>query len=158
MDSYDISASALTAQRARLDIISSNLANINTTRRADGQVGPYLRKNVVFSELLDSSMNNTQGRAGFLPQAMTGNNINNGQPQLTAPGVQVATIAEDTNTPTRKVYDPGHPDADANGYVEMPNINPITEMVDMISATRAYEANITAMQSSKSMDKASLDI
>lgn len=156
MDSYDISASALTAQRARLDIISSNLANINTTRRADGQIGPYLRKNVVFSELLNSAVNNTQGRAGFLPAAMGHNK--NGESPINAPGVQVASIIEDKDTPTKKVYDPSHPDANAEGYVELPNINPITEMVDMISATRAYEANVTAMQSSKSMDRASLDI
>ena len=82
----------------------------------------------------------------------------NGESPINAPGVQVASIIEDKDTPTKKVYDPSHPDANAEGYVELPNINPITEMVDMISATRAYEANVTAMQSSKSMDRASLDI
>lgn len=178
--SLDINASALTAQRLRMDIISSNLANINTTRQTDGSVGAYRRKQVVFAPILHEAMSSTpidkNGKYGpnspdglnlnpsvagvefnsaGIPLIKGGVSVNEGTPFQ---GVQVVDINEDNETPTRKVYDPGHPDADASGYVEMPNINVVSEMVDMISATRAYEANLTAISNYKTMFKATLQM
>jgi len=176
MDAYDITASALTAQRLRMDTISSNLANVNTTRKEDGSIGAYHRKNVVFSPILE------QAGLLFNPPFATGNSNADiplkpspsglsigpdGQPMLMASathvamggaGVQVSQIVNDDKTPMRMVYDPTHPDANAQGYVEMPNVNVVTEMVDMISASRAYEANVTALQSVKGMNQAALEI
>jgi flagellar basal-body rod protein FlgC len=177
MDAFDITASALTAQRLRMDVISSNLANVNTTRKADGTLGGYHRKNVVFAPVLAEAAN----RFG-MPAGDSGDNANalpmkaaehgmsigsDGRPMLTAgithaqfngAGVHVTQIVEDQKTPMRLVYDPSHPDANEKGYVEMPNVNVVTEMVDMIAASRAYEANVTAMQSVKGMNQAALDI
>jgi flagellar basal-body rod protein FlgC len=175
MDAYDISASGMSAQRLRLDVIASNLANINTTRQADGSVGPYRRRNVVFASMLQQSMGSSgsQNTMPMKPSSLMMHDgersmgMDNGIPTLKASisanpdaptGVQVVGIAEDTQTPLKMVYEPNNPDADAKGYVAMPNINPVTEMVDMISASRAYEANVTGVQATKSMDKASLDI
>ncbi|MEM0951456.1 MAG: flagellar basal body rod protein FlgC [Cyanobacteria bacterium P01_H01_bin.74] len=174
MDAFDIAASALTAQRLRMDTISSNLANVNTTRKADGSIGAYRRKNVVFAPLLEE-------KAGFkddLPDFVgndTSNSLSFGdssssesghikghirfqEPVSDSLGVSVVQISEDTETPMRMVFDPSHPDADSDGYVEMPNINIVTEMVDMISASRAYEANVTALQSTKGMAQAAIQI
>ncbi|NMC74080.1 MAG: flagellar basal body rod protein FlgC [Geobacteraceae bacterium] len=137
--SMDISASALTAERTRMNLIASNLANANTTRTADG--GPYKRKDAVFSAQQPSpSFGSTLSRIGAAPG-----------------GVQVAQIVEDTSPP-RLQYDPNHPDADAKGYVALPNVNVMEEMADMIVATRAYEANITAAQAAKSMALKSLEL
>jgi flagellar basal-body rod protein FlgC len=178
MDAFDITASALTAQRLRMDVISSNLANVNSTRRADGALGGYRRKNVVFAPVLAEASNrfgmpsgDSGDNAGTLPMKSAGHgglSIGpDGRPMLTAgithaefngAGVHVTQIAEDTKTPMRMVYDPSHPDANPQGYVEMPNINVVTEMVDMIAASRAYEANVTALQSVKGMNQAALDI
>jgi flagellar basal-body rod protein FlgC len=143
-DAFDISASALTAERMRMDVTAENLANAQTTRTADG--GPYRRKEVVLQEV-----GNVGGFAGSLRTAMgAGSSERPG-------GVEVAGIAEDS-TPNKMVYDPGHPDADANGYVAMPNVDSVTEMVDLISASRAYEANVTALQSAKTMFSKTLDL
>lgn len=134
----DISASGLTAERLRMNVTAENLANAQTTRGADG--GPYKRKLVVLQEA------GAPGRPSFgaqLDGAMG--------------GVKVAQVAEDS-APDRMVYDPSHPDADAQGYVHMPNVNPVTEMVDLISASRSYEANVTAMQTAKQMYSKTLDI
>jgi len=176
MDVFDITASALTAQRLRMDAISSNLANINTTRKLDGTIGAYRRKNVVFAPILQDAgkqFSNTEfSRADFkhMPMKAAKNGLSiggDGKPLLTigithteydGAGVQVVNITEDNNTPMRKIFDPSHPDADAKGYVEMPNVNVVTEMVDMISASRAYEANVTAMQSAKGMAQAALEL
>lgn len=183
MDAYDITASALTAQRLRMDTISSNLANVNTTRKADGSLGAYKRRNVVFAPILDNASNRLAPVGGFLPPSSGGVSMGgslpmspgksglsigpDGQPLLRASvsstmfggaGVQVVGIDEDAKTPMRMVYDPGNPDADAKGYVEMPNVNVVTEMVDMISASRAYEANVTALQSAKGMAQAALEL
>ncbi|AKX93518.1 flagellar basal-body rod protein FlgC [Moorella thermoacetica] len=135
-----ISASGLTAERLRLDIIANNLANINTTRTPRG--GPYRREVPVFAERLQEAM-------GQLP----------GRPSSRAPGagVEVAAIVED-NSPPRLVYDPSHPDADANDYVHLPNINIVNEMVDMITASRAYEANVTVLNAAKAMTLKALEI
>jgi flagellar basal-body rod protein FlgC len=140
-DAMEISASGLTAERMRMDVTAQNLANAQTTRGADGQ--PYRRKEVVLAERQD------QGSFGAaLTGAMSG-----GKPA----GVEVAAIAED-QTPLKQVYDPSHPDADANGYVQMPNVDTVAEMVDLISAQRAYEANVTAMQAAKQMFSKTLEL
>jgi flagellar basal-body rod protein FlgC len=175
MDSFDITASALTAQRMRMDTISSNLANVNTTRKADGSIGAYRRKNVVFAPIMEQANNQFSMPGGgnmgeSIPMRPAPNGLSigpNGHALITASathtgfggaGVQITQISDDTETPLRKVYDPEHPDADKDGYVEMPNVNVVTEMVDMISASRAYEANVSALQSVKGMNQAALDI
>ncbi|MER3472488.1 MAG: flagellar basal body rod protein FlgC [Armatimonadota bacterium] len=135
-----ISASGLTTERMRLDVIANNLANVNTTRTAEG--GPYRRKVAVLEE-------RELGFADLLGMSSA--------PALGRGGVRVVAIAEDS-TPPLRVYNPGHPDADADGYVQMPNVNVVTEMVDMITATRAYEANVTAMNAAKQMALRTLDI
>ena len=129
----DISASGMTAQRLRTDVIAENIANVNTTRDADG--GAYRRKTVVFEEKPSDSFND------YLSVASS--SIGN--------GVKVSAIVEDTETAMTLVYDPSHPDADENGYVTYPNVNIITEMTNLIDASRAYEANATAFDSYKSM-------
>ena len=135
-DAMEVSASGLTAERMRMDVVAENLANANTTRGVDGQ--PYRRKEVVLGEI-------ASGGFGSQLQAAMGGASSSG----TAPGgVEVQAITEDA-TPGKLVYDPGHPDADDEGYVQMPNVDTVAEMVDLITASRAYEANVTAMQSAK---------
>jgi flagellar basal-body rod protein FlgC len=142
-DGLDVSATGLTAQRLRMDVTAENLANAQTTRGANGQ--PYRRKEVVLQEI-------PQGGFGAqLSSAMNGGGTGG------VGGVQVAQIAEDS-TPGKLVYDPGHPDANAQGYVRMPNVDTVTEMVDLIDSSRAYEANVTAMQSTKQMLAKTLDL
>lgn len=136
----NISASGMTAQRTRLDIISENIANVNTTRDADGNV--YNRKSVIFQEKDYPSFNETLlGVSGSVGK-----------------GVKISQIIEDTETAGRMVYDPSNPDADADGYVTYPNVNTVTEMTDMIDASRSYEANVTAFNASKNMQLKALDI
>jgi flagellar basal-body rod protein FlgC len=137
-DAFDASGSALSAERLRMDVTAENLANAQSTRTANGQ-GPYQRKEVVLQE------------AGSGVGASFADSLN------AARGVKVAGIVTDP-TPPRKVYDPGHPDADAQGYVTMPNVNTVTEMTDLIGASRAYEANVTAMQTTKQMFARTLDL
>lgn len=136
-----VSASGLTAERLRLDVISNNLANVNTTRDANGQ--PFRRQVVVLE---------SRGGSRF-SSALAAAKRGDGAGQ----GVQVAAVKADA-TPFKIVHDPGHPDADAQGNVKMPNVEPIVEMVDMISATRAYEAGVTAINSAKQMESRALDI
>lgn len=140
-DAFDASGTGLSAERLRMDVTAENLANAQSTRSANG-TGPYRRKEVV---LQDANSGPTTSFAASLQRAQG------------ARGVQVAGIVEDP-TPLRKVYDPGHPDADKDGYVTMPNVNTVTEMTDLIGASRAYEANVTAMQTAKSMFTRTLDI
>jgi flagellar basal-body rod protein FlgC len=140
----EISASALTAQRLRMDVTSENLANAQTTKGADGQ--PYRRKEVVLQEI-------PQG-AGFGAQL---NAAMGSGSSAAAGGVEVAKIATDA-TPGKLVYDPGNPDANAKGYVQMPNVDTVTEMVDLIDSSRGYEANVTAMNASKQMFTKTLDL
>lgn len=140
-NSMDISATGLTAQRLRLDTISNNIANANTTRTLEG--GPYRRQRVVFSERSSAPT--------------FGSLLNNAINRDVSQGVRVVSIEKDPS-PLSFVYDPSHPDADNEGYVAMPNVNIITEMVDMISATRSYEANITAIDAAKSMISKALEI
>lgn len=140
---FDISASALTANRLRMDVISSNIANAESTRAGsvNGQFVPYRRKMVVveptqmpFKDLLNAQLNGSS-----------------------AQGVRVTKIQED-QSPFKQVYNPSHPDADASGMVYMPNVDIAKEMVDMISASRSYEANVTALNASKAMFTKSLEI
>ncbi|HHW07806.1 MAG TPA: flagellar basal body rod protein FlgC [Clostridia bacterium] len=133
--SMQISASGLTAERLRLETIANNLANINTTRTAAG--GPYRRQTPVFAEKLEKAIGSPAKFRGA--------------------GVQVVEIVHDPGEP-RLVYDPAHPDARGDGYVAYPNINVVNEMVDMITATRAYEANITAINAAKTMALKALEI
>lgn len=136
----DLSASALTAERTRINLISANLANANSTRTAEG--GPYKRKDAVFAATpLAPRFGETLSRFSASRPA----------------GVEVAQIVED-NSPPRLQYDPRHPDADAKGFVALPNINVVEEMADMIVASRAYEANITAAQAAKSMAMKTLEL
>lgn len=142
-----ISGSALTAQRLRMDIISSNIANATTTRGSfvDGEWIPYRRK---MTEMSPRGQNNFES---FLEMAAQEN-----QPVATQ-GVRVNRIVED-QTPFKQVYDPSHPEANAEGYVQLPNVDLTKEMVDMLSATRAYEANVTAFNAGKNMDMKALEI
>ena len=126
-----ISATGMAAERLRMDLVANNLANINTTRTAGG--GPYQRQSAVFAEMLGR----VQGKSGG--------------------GVRVVEISRD-NSPPQLIHDPGHPDANEDGYVAMPNVNVINEMVDMITATRAYEANVTAVNAFKGMFLKALEI
>lgn len=139
---FDISASGMTAERFRTDIIAQNIANVNTTRTEDGT--PYRRKIVTFSEKQVTPFSdyyNTSRNAGRI-----GN------------GVKVSSVKEDEETDFVMEYDPSHSDADENGYVSYPNVNTVTEMTNLIDATRAYEANTTAFDASKSMAQAGLQI
>ncbi|HOP99898.1 MAG TPA: flagellar basal body rod protein FlgC [Acetivibrio clariflavus] len=140
-NSLNISATGLTAQRLRMDTISQNIANANTTRTENGT--PYRRKVVIFEE-----------RESNTPFSEY---LNQSSKKLIGGGVRVSRIVEDT-TPFKMVYDPGHPDADENGYVEMPNVDVLTEMINMISATRSYEANVTSINTTKSMAMKALEI
>ncbi|WP_199617949.1 flagellar basal body rod protein FlgC [Paenibacillus alkalitolerans] len=141
---FDISSSALTSQRLRMDVISSNIANAETTRGklVNGRWVPYQRKlvvmepkaNVSFAEMLRGKMGNSAGE-----------------------GVKVSKIYNDPE-PFKQVYNPAHPDADENGFVLMPNVDVMKEMVDMLSATRSYEANVTALNASKALITKALEI
>lgn len=137
-NSMRISASGLSAERLRLDTIASNIANVTTTRGENGQ--PYRRKVAVFQANLDNELNKTTGKY---------------EDRLL--GVKAVGVEED-KSPLRRVYDPTHPDADAEGYVNMPNVNILNEMADMIAATRSYEANVNAMNSEKGMFMKALEI
>jgi flagellar basal-body rod protein FlgC len=139
----DISASGLTAERLRMNVTAENLANAQTTRGANGQ--PYRRKEVILSEVAQGG-----GFGATLASAMGPKTGRSG-------GVEVAGIVEDASN-FKTVYDPGHPDADAKGYVKMPNVDTVTEMVDLISASRSYEANVTAMQAAKQMFTKTLEL
>ena len=141
----DASASGMTAERLRMDVISNNIANVNTTRTAAG--GAYHRQYVVF----EPRKANTQNFAQMLSGEMTQSGPQAGD------GVRAVGIESD-NTLGSLVYDPGHPDANAQGYVEHSNVNIVTEMVDMITASRAYEANVTAINTAKSMASKALDM
>jgi flagellar basal-body rod protein FlgC len=146
-DAMNVSASGLTAERLRMDTIAANLANANTTRGADGTA--YRRREVVTREL---------GGAPTAGAGRTFASFGDFDAALGAPGgVEVVEISEDP-TPGRTVYDPGHPDADGRGYVQMPNVNPVTEMVDLITATRSYEASTTALNAIKTEFMRALDV
>lgn len=132
---FDVAASGLSAQRSRLNVTASNLANAETTKTENG--GPYLRRQVTF----------TAGRTEFA-SALDG----------AVQRVNVTAVTEDTTSPTRMVFDPGHPDARPDGYVEMPNVNVVEEMTEMITASRSYEANATSFETLKKMALRALSI
>jgi flagellar basal-body rod protein FlgC len=143
LSALDISASGLTAERLRMDTIANNLANANTTRTATG--GPYRRQEVVLQARNAGPSVPGLASGGFSLDLAGGG------------GVEVAGIVDD-KTPFKQVYDPGNPDADKRGYVLMPNVNAVTEMTDMITATRAYEANTTAINAVKGEAQHALDV
>ena len=146
-DAIDISASGLSAERLRMDVTAENLANAQTTRGPNG--GPYQRKEVVLQTAQPNGFQMQLARAtGGMPGTGSGQ---------TPGGVKAAAIVADP-TPPRQVYDPGHPDANAQGYVLMPNVNPVTEMVDLITATRGYEADTTAIKAVEGMAQHAMDV
>src|SRR5258707_15822508 len=135
----DLSGRALTAQRQRAEVVTANMANAETTRTPEG--GPYVRKHVVFQT-------DTPGGFGSVLQSAFERDVR---------GVHVAAVVPDA-TPAVRRFDPGHPDADAAGYVSFPAINPVEEMVDLMSAVRSYQLNTAAVQGTKSMIQQSLEI
>ncbi|MDH5719423.1 MAG: flagellar basal body rod protein FlgC [Spirochaetia bacterium] len=147
-EAINIASTGLSAQRLRLDVISNNLANVSTTRTTEGD-GPYKKRRVI----LQPVNLRTKWKSPVYPFG-----LRNGEGQ----GVRVVKIERDDETPVRRVYDPGHKDSikigPYKGYVEYPNINPVTEMVDMISASRAYEANVQMINGYKSMFRSAMQI
>lgn len=149
----DVSASALKAERVRAEVVASNMANAETTRTEDG--GPYQRQHVVFE---------AAGGAGSFQDSLTShlhtstsNLLSFSSPNATAGGVDVTGVIADQSAPLRR-FDPQHPDAGADGYVSYPDINPLTEMVDLMGATRAYGMNASAVQAEKGMVSTSLEL
>lgn len=140
-----VSASGMSAQRTRAELLVQNLANSETTRTPEG--GPYRRRDAVFE-----SGSQAQPFSSLFQNALSQNNLNDG---LT--GVQVADVIEDPSEGEKR-YQPGHPDADKDGYVQFPNVNPATDMVDLLSAQRGYEGNVTAMSAVKDMILRSIDL
>lgn len=138
LDSLAVSASGLRAQRLRMNLIASNLANVNTTRMENGE--PYRRKDVVF-----------EGASSDFPSIL------GDEMDAAAQGVKVVGVVDD-DAPFIEKFDPGHPDADPNGFVRLPNVNVVEEMVNMISASRSFEANATAVRTTKDMAGTALDI
>lgn len=139
-DALHTSSSGLSAQRLRMNLISANLANVHTTRTREG--GPYRRKEVVFAAR---------------PPTPAFRDVLKARQAVQAPEVQAVKVFEDARPPVKK-YDPHHPDADPQGYVAYPNVNLMEEMVNMISATRSYEANIAAVRAAKDMALKALEI
>jgi len=162
----ETSGEAMQAERMRAEVVAANMANAETTRTATG--GPYRRQHVVFAadrgdpafldSMTEASPASTQGKpfdiAGSLAQAVLPAFPGSAN---AAPGVHIAQVVEDQSPPLKR-YDPGHPDADADGYVSYPDINPLTEMVDLMGATRAYGLNSSAVQAEKGMISAALEI
>lgn len=142
----DAAASGLTAERLRMDVISNNIANVNSTRTVDG--GPFKRKYVIFQPR-EAEKNSFS--------AMLEGAMNKGSKNRAGDGVRAIGIGTDDSM-GKLVYDPGHPDANTDGYVELPNVDIVTEMVDMITASRAYEANVTTINAAKSMAQQALNI
>jgi flagellar basal-body rod protein FlgC len=149
-NSLNITASALTAQRLKMDVISSNMSNVDTTRGklVDGEWQPYRRKMVV-TESKENGFSNYLNFAMKTASSQSGNDLS---------GVKVTKIVEDKTTPFKLIYNPEHPDANAEGYVQLPNVDPLKEMVDLMSATRSYEANVTVFNANKSLLIKALEI
>ena len=148
MTSLNISASGMSAQRTRMDIIAQNVANVNTTRDENGEA--YVRKTVAFQE---RSLTNRNFES-YLTAERTGLSYN---PRIGS-GVKIASIVEDHVTSMKRVYEPSNPDADEEGYVTYPNVNTVTEMTNLIDATRSYEANVTAFNATKNMALKGLEL
>lgn len=152
LDAFDISASGMSAQRVRLDVASENIANSDTLRTENG--GPYMRKDVVLESYGDTSFQSALRKTAAANGTKTaGTRIgSNGKS-----GVRVAQIVQD-NRETKKVYDPTNPEANEDGYVEYPNVDVLKETVDSMSATRSYEADVTAFNALKTMAQKALEI
>jgi len=158
----ETSGSAMQAERMRAEVVAANMANAETTRTATG--GPYRRQHVVFAAngadsgflqtLTAASGTNSSAGSAAVTSLLTPSGLDGG---AVAPGVHIAQVVEDTAPPLRR-YDPGHPDAGPDGYVAYPDINPLTEMVDLMGATRAYGLNSSAVQAEKGMISAALEI
>jgi flagellar basal-body rod protein FlgC len=143
----EVSGSALQAERIRAEVVAANMANAETTRTPGG--GPYRRQHVVFTS--------TAQQPSFAGQFAAGTSGSRGEMGAEFGGVRVSAVVSDPGSPLRR-FDPGHPDADKDGYVSYPDINPVTEMVDLMGATRAYGLNSSAVQAEKAMVGASIDI
>ena len=163
---FDIAGSGMTAQRVKMDTIASNIANIHTTRKPDGSKGVYIKKDVSFRTIYEDNIN--RGPSNFSSNApdpqfdpITGRMLINANYALNhgyvTGGVQVEQIYEREDG-IKTVYDPSHPDADEEGYVDLPNVNVVEEMVDMIAASRAYEANATVAENVKTMMQSAMNI
>ena len=158
MSSFDISGYGLSAQRVRVNTISQNIANAQTTRTDEG--GPYRRKEVVFravdfNEQFNQAINGMTNSASFEDPLGEGNFGQKVNPAIMS--VVVDKISRDDSEPNMK-FEPQHPDADANGYVAYPNINPVIEMADLVEATRSYQANVAAFESAKNMANAAISL
>ena len=165
----DVSGSALQAERVRAEVVASNMANAETTRTADG--GPYQRHHVVFQADGGESFQDPLAGQMNTGSSMLASGFKSGFPQVfesafgggltavnaTPGGVSIAAVISDASAPLRR-YDPQHPDADANGFVGYPDINPLTEMVDLMGATRSYGMNASAITAEKGMFTSSLDL
>ena len=158
---FNIAATGMHAQRVKMDTVSSNIANVNTTRNEFGEKAVYHKKTVNFKEMaIKNGFAFPKGNAHVEfdppnePQLLGGVSFGN---EGISKGVMVESIT-DADNPTKIVYDPSHPDADENGYVELPNVNVVEEMVNMVNASRAYEANITLAQSAKTMIQSAINI
>ena len=146
-DGYNVAVSGMTAQRTRINVVSANIANAKTTHTEDG--GPYKKQNVVFEELLLQK-----------GQKVNSNDVehtNSTKTDLSLRGVGVKSVVEDDAKPVMR-YEPSHPDANEEGYVAYPDINPVIEMVDLIEAMRSYEANLATFNTHKNIDTKTLDI
>ncbi len=158
--SIRISASGMRGQRTRMDVVARNLANAETTKTADGT--PYRRQRAIFEQVLGDRMNgssmslSTDTRLARTNPGHISETVQIGQE--VGGGIESVVQVSPDSSDFRVVYDPGHPDADEAGYVLMPNVNPISEMVDMITASRAYEANVSAVQTAKDMFNDALKI
>lgn len=148
-DGYNVSTSGMSAQRTRINVVSANIANAQTTHTIDG--GPYKKQNVIFEEILLDNMKGTKDNSA--------NTTANGQSgeNLELRGVGVKSILNSKDEPVMK-FEPEHPDANEEGYVAYPNINPVVEMVDLIEAMRSYEANVAAFTTHKTIDTKTLEI
>ena len=158
---FNISASGMTAQQLRTDVISQNIANANTTRTSDGT--PYVKKSVVFTEKTLTASQAGLGRSVYSSGYSSGTGtfadaLRVASGGVVGDGVKVTSIYEDTTQDMNMVYDPSHPDADEEGYVDLPNINLVEEMVGMISASKAYEANATVAENVKTMMQTAMNI
>lgn len=145
-DGYNVATSGMSAQRTRINVVSANIANAKTTHTQDG--GPYKKQNVVFEEILMKESNKTSSNTENQVSEKIQNNLR---------GVGVKSIVEDDSNPVMR-YEPSHPDANEDGYVAYPNINPVIEMVDLIEAMRSYEANVATFNTHKNIDSKTLEI
>ncbi len=148
MSTLNISASGMTAQRTRMDIIAQNIANVNTTRTEDGTA--YVRQTVTFAERSNENTNFQNALKSAAAGVSYKQNVGN--------GVKITSIVEDHVTAMKKVYEPSNPDADEDGYVTYPNVDTVTEMTNLIDANRSYEANVSAFNATKNMLLKAMDI